>query len=110
MTDPLFDEQEDGSIRVLLPPDHPYCLALDVSIIDLSASGGWEVRWRDFTTVKQDRFFNTSDEAKKFARELMIGPHYGYLPDASSYITEYVEHTAFWSKVLDYARAKKWNT
>lgn len=57
-----------GSI-VTLTPNHPYIRKLDPSLSQ-ERSGRWEVRWRDFSTTKQDVSFDTQDEAQVFAAKI----------------------------------------
>jgi len=35
----------------------------------------WKVKWRNFFTYKCDTEFETEEEARRFARELLFGPH-----------------------------------
>ena len=64
--------------RDLIPPDHPYIKQLRPSVW-LMGNGKWTVRWRDFLTYKHDAEFATREDARHFARKLILGPH--LLPD-----------------------------
>ena len=58
----------------LIPPDHPYIARLKPALVK-TAGGKWIVKWRDFMTMNQDAEFSSKEEAKRFARKLVLGPH-----------------------------------
>lgn len=67
--DNLFFASIRKDIKViLLDKYHPYVLLFDADVIKLN--NGYEVRYRDFDSVKQEVFFTTEEEAKLYASML----------------------------------------
>jgi hypothetical protein len=57
--------------EIILSKQHPFVANFYVLVGD--DNNGWVVKWRDFTTTSQDRFFDKKEEAEAFASALRAG-------------------------------------
>lgn len=88
----------------LLPPEHPYIMLLRPAVWRLPGTDRWTVRWRSFESVKQDVVFPNEKEARRFARQIMLGPH--TWDDENGYGTPYAELDAYWRELYQATRAR----
>lgn len=54
---------------IILSDSHPYMANLTVSVWEYP-NGDWIVKWRDFTSVKQDAVLSTFSQAQAYASRI----------------------------------------
>lgn len=59
---------------ITLLAGHPYFIFSSANVRKAFNKDYWEVIWRDFYTIKQERIFDTEIEARKFAEKIMKPP------------------------------------
>lgn len=55
--------------EIIVGSRHPFVRDFSVAVVSRQ-KGVWECRWRDFTTMRQEREFKSSDEAYRYAEWL----------------------------------------
>lgn len=66
-----FDGQKMPKFKIIVNSDHPYAENLNDSGI-VKCGNKFEVRWRDFSMMKQEAEFDTIGAAKSFQDDLRI--------------------------------------